>query len=200
MQCCYKCSITYPANVGACPSCYPRGNCENSLCNNLKCWDSRYGPFPYCSLSCRDQRLFPGYNQKLREHIESANNSAVSQQMYKQDVKIEKCFSAGSEPSTATIVDVDIAVCSDQQLLSKYSTNRENQKDPSSHETFKASSLPDSSINTLFITDVMSSDATLLPPVDYYGMIYFKICSPVVATFYSLRKSTTLYYSQISKR
>ena len=181
MQYCYKCSITYLASVGACPSCYPRGNCENSLCNNMKYWDSRYGAFPYCSPACRDQHLLPGYNQKLREHIESANNSAVSQQMYKQDVKIEKRFSAGSEPVTAAIVDVSTAVCSDQQLSSKYGTNNENQKDPSSSEAFKAGSSPDNSINAskdLVIANMMSSDA-LSPPVENHGMIYFKICSPV---------------------
>ena len=178
MQHCYKCSITYLASVGACPSCHPRGNCENSLCSNLKYWDSRYGPFPYCSPSCRDHHLLPGYNRKLREHIESANNSVslLDQQIYKQDAKIEKCVGVGSEPTTATIVNVSTSVCSDQELLSKYGTN--NEKDPSSSEAFKAGSLPDNGINSskdLIVTGMMSSDA-LSPPVDNQGMIYFKVC------------------------
>ena len=173
MQHCYKCSITYPANVGACPSCHPRGNCENSLCNNLKYCDSRYGPFPYCSPSCRDQHLLPGYNQKLREHIESANNtvSLLNQQIYEQDVKIEKCVRLGSEPTTATIVNVGTTVCSDQQLISMYGTN--NEKDPSSSEAFKAGSLPGNSINAskdLIASGMIPSDA-LSPPVDNHGMI-----------------------------
>ena len=176
MQHCYKCSITYPASVGACPSCHPRGNCENSLCNNLKYYDSRYGPFPYCSPSCRDQHLLPGYNQKLREHIESANNSAslLNQQIYKQDAKIEKCVCVGSEPITATIVDVSTSVCSDQELLSKYGTNNENDKDPSSSAS---GSLPDNSINAskdLIVTGMMPSDV-LSPPMDNHGMITSRV-------------------------
>ena len=187
MQHCYKCSITYPASVGACPSCHPRGNCENSLCNNLKYYDSRYGPFPYCSLSCRDQHLLPGYNQKLREHIESANNSTLlDQQIYKQDAKIEKCVHVGSEPICDTIVDVSTPVCSDQELLSKYGTSNENEKDPSSSEAFKAGSLPDNSINKdLIVSGMMSSDA-FSPPVNNHGMINFREIFPPVVVSYLL--------------
>ena len=79
---CRTCSSMYSANFGACPSCYTRGDCENTTCNNMKYYDIDYGEFSYCSPSCRDQHLLPEYNRKLREYLDKdkslSDNSSTS--------------------------------------------------------------------------------------------------------------------------
>lgn len=113
-HCCYKCSNAYLASVGACPCCYPRGDCENTSCNNMKYCDLVYGLFSYCSPSCRDQHLLPEYNKKLREHLESTTvcNSKPA------GVKME----GYSESHTITAANVGSPPSHDQQLL-KHSLN-----------------------------------------------------------------------------
>lgn len=105
----------YLASVGACPCCYPRGDCENTSCNNMKYYDLVYGSFSYCSPSCRDQHLLPEYNKKLREHLESTivcNSKPAG-------VKVE----GHSEPHTITTANVGSPPSHDQQLLLKCSLN-----------------------------------------------------------------------------
>ena len=96
---CYKCSCAYSANFGACPCCYPRDDCENTACKNMKYYDPTYGLFSYCSPSCRDQHLLPEYNKKLREHLNRNESIGVhrDQQFTKHDVK--QHFISSSPPS-----------------------------------------------------------------------------------------------------
>ena len=150
----------YLASVGACPHCYPRDNCENTSCNNMKYFDSAYGSFAYCSPACRDQHLLPGYNKQLREHIESVT---------KQDMKVEEEYFSGSEPTT----NVGMLFSNDdQQLLSKYNTD----KDPNMSEDFRAGSLLDN--GTVASKDLVTGtlpSTTLLPLTDNPGMIITEI-------------------------
>lgn len=43
----------------------------------MKYYDLVYGPFSYCSPSCRDQHLLPEYNRKLREYLSSKSSLSV---------------------------------------------------------------------------------------------------------------------------
>ena len=154
----------------------------------MKYFDSRYGQFPYCSPFCCNQYLFPDYNKKLKEHIESvmvSNNSTslLDQQIHKHDVKVEECFVVGSEPSAAT-TDVGTALSSeDQQLLSKYVSKSDNEKDPNRSEASKADSQPDYSITAskdmtvtgMFLSEALSAwcDYTLLCTFTLSGKVHY---------------------------
>ena len=157
----------------------------------MKYFDSRYGPFPYCSPSCRDQHLLPDYNKKLKEHIESvtvSNNSVslLDQQIHKQDVKVEECLFVGNEPSAVT-TDVSTA------LSRKHVSNSDNEKNPNSSMASKADSQPDHSITSskdLIVTGMFLSDV-LSPIVDYkHGMIINVDKFYPAVYLYPIRKGT----------
>ena len=66
---CFKCYTIFPADIGACPLCFKRGNCP---CGNMNFYDQTYGAFSFCSPSCRDTFLLPSYNKQLEEDLKKA--------------------------------------------------------------------------------------------------------------------------------